>query len=605
MSSTKVSNFARGWQNRARHEMLKDDALFRADDISLEELGMITCGRLHSENEYFKTIPSYTNEIDNLYQVMVEGVDKRLIYHNVGTWLHVWNSLSGASRTVSSDIISGNHISYAPLRPTLSDYTHVYITDGTTMLADTGTETMTWGIDPPTSSPSVETGSGSGNLSAGDYVYVYTFYDQSTGSESDPSNASSTITASADDSHLITNIGISSSSRVTSRRLYRTLADGGSYYLVATIPDNTTLSFVDTISDNDLTTEANTDQGIPPVGDFVVEFKGRLFLCGDTNFPERAYFSRKDRPENWPSTYYVEVEFGRRVRSLKVFDGNLYLFMEDGIERLSGTTADTFEPHSTRAHMGLAARWSAATGPDGIYYLSHDGIYRFDGAKSVRISDPIGRTFGLDADTWIDIVDMDSVEETCRAGFNRGVYYILVPMKDSDDTATNRLLAYNALDETWVRYTTDCKDLFCDRRRDEILGVVADYDNSNYYTVYNLLDSSSSTVSTASPEFITKSFRLTRSTEYAITGSGLKGREEQHITWVRQFRLDADGDWDLEFYIDGRQVHTQSFSDLSESSKMSWYDFPSKLKGLHMYVRGQATGTPKPTTHKFRSIEIK
>lgn len=604
---TLISNFSKGWQNTVQQEDMNKDAQFMCKDCDVGELGVIKCRKLHKEDTYFAGL-SLTSEINNFYQTDVEGSGTKLVYYTSGVYLYRWNSATGITTTLSSAMV-GNHVSYAPLKPVLSTRTHVFITDGVTQLCDDGTSSKTWGIDAPTVPLDASTVGSGGNLSAGDYSYVYTFYDNETGTESDPSPVCADFTALANDSVTLTNIEISINSRVTGRKIYRTIADGGTKYLVTTIPDNVTTTFLDTITDDNLVTELNTDQGTPPEGDVVFSFRNRLWMI-EPDYPNRVRYSRSSRPDSFPSTYFLDV--GTADDELCNFfelDGALYTLGDTNIFRLYGDDADTYDFVKTRSHVGTDCRWSVAVGPDGAYFMrKKKGVYRFDGLKSALASEGIKRTFELSTETWVDIVDRSSVESEARAGFIDSTYWLLVPIKDSDGDISNRLFAYDSGrpsgSQTWSMYKTSCDDIFADKGRGILYGCMSSLSSDGYYSVYELFSVNQNSNDSASPEFVTKSFPIVVPRSYGVTSSGFVASTTPAIGWLKKFRLDALGSWDVTVYVDGRSAYTRSLTGLTAADRGTWYDVETKLKGRYFYLHLEATGTPGPVIHKIREIEV-
>uniref|UniRef100_A0A6M3J6V3 Putative tail collar domain protein n=1 Tax=viral metagenome TaxID=1070528 RepID=A0A6M3J6V3_9ZZZZ len=604
-----ISTFTKGWQNAGRHELMADEALYMCQDMSLDITGAIRCRDLNVEAAQFSG-KTYTTEIDDVYQINVEGVDKQLIFYRVDSSLFCWNSATSTTRTVSS-AMSGEHISYAPLKPLLSSSTFVYVTDGTTMLADNGTTSTTWGIDPPEAAPNIQISAGLGRLTAGAYRYMYTYYDSTTGAESDPSPICAALTASTNDAMIVSDVRVSTNSRVTSRRIYRTLTSGGVYYLLAIISDNTTTTFIDTLSDDDLTTEATMDQGVPPTVRIVFPYKGMLLLAGDDNYPNRVWYTIKDKPDSVPSTYYAEVGTSEdKIMNVASLEGMVHFIRKGGVSVLYGETYDTLKPADTLAHVGTYAKWSVATGPDGIYYLADSGVYRFNGKTAVNVSEPIGMCFGKTPSTWYDIVDKPTAMNSSIGCFLEGVYYLIVPMRDVDGTVSNKLIAYNTQQpsgsQTWLLYDIDLNHITVDRTRTKLFGSMEKPDASGNYSVYELFNAASSTIDTAGPQLVTKSYKITQGKQYTLSGAGgIAATEESAIDWLRKYRIDADGSWDLDFYLDGRSVYTISLSNLSGSDRYLWRNFPSKLKGRFLYIHITGTGTPQPDSHIIREIEVK
>lgn len=603
MTQVMITGFSLGTQNRASQEQMKGEALYYMKDLSLEALGSVMCRRLNTYLSDFSGV-STTDPVKDVYQVDVEGTSKRLLFYRLGGSLYCYNSETNATRTVSS-AMSGGVVYYAPLKPILSDVTYVFITDGTTMLADNGSSAITWGIGAPTGAVFVQVlASVTGNLSAGAYKYVYTFYDAVTGSESDPSPACAPLTVAANQTIDVSNIGTSSNTRVTARRLYRTIANGGSYYLVATIPDNVTTSFFDTIADSTLSVLGDTDQGEPPVGSMVVSFRNMLMLAGDSNYPNRVYYCMPDRPDNFPSFNYIDAgSSDDKIVGMVEWEGKMYFVQSAGIAGLEGTSADNFVSYKTRSLTGTAAGRTAVATYDGIYFLGFDGVYRFDGGKSVKISEAIEKCFGPTASELYDVVDYSQVVAEAKAVFFQGKYHIVLPMLDYTGTVQNKLWVYDLADKSWLLHDMDLQDVFADEGRGELYGSMLEYGSTTDYTVYKLLHDSSSTVDVPVLKAVTKAYPLSG----VIAGSTTEGHAERAhaVGWMKRYRIEATGSWTVKFYLDGRLVHTGTHSNVTLADRYKWYNLPGKLKGVYVYVQLDSTGSPRPDTHSFSLLEIR
>ena len=585
-----INSFSDGWQNKARRELMKDSALYMCEDLTLDEIGSLGCRYKHTEDSYFAN-QTLAGKIRDLLVFYVEGLDHKLVYYRIGTTLYCWNSYTEYTRTVSISMTK-EHITGAMLRPELSENSHIYITDGLTMFSDSGSADYAWGIDPPDNLPLVSMAGSGGNLSAGGYSYRYTFYDNDTGAESDPSVVSATTTASANDLATISHIQVSSNPRVTSRKLYRTLANGGVWYLVTTLNDNVTTEIEDSKLDANLTTELNTDQGIPPYGDVVVAYKNRLFLTGNTDYPNRVWYSDSDSPDNWDSLNYLEVgTTNSRIMNIVEFEGKLYFIQTDGICGLYGSDENTFAWHKTRSHVGVSARWSCSAGPDGIYFMSHDGVYRFDGLKSIRISESIDRTFGIKPDIWTEIVDQETANATTRGDFLLGVYYLLVPMSDSTGIVTNRLLTYDTFSQVWTKYLFDGSCLCTDARKGKILAGRLRF-SAFHYTIYELMNSINIHDNTAHPRFVTKTYTIANT------------EDSNSVGWLRRFRVDCIGAWTLRFYVDGLLVYTKILTNQTAHTRYQWYSFEPQIKGRYMFVYAEAPQGSTTYEDVFYEMEV-
>jgi hypothetical protein len=138
-------------------------------------------------------------------------------------------------------------------------------------------------ITKPGSAPTIVAGSASGSLGAGLYSYKVTFV--TAFGETDPSVASSSITTSSGSINLSA-IPVSADTNVTSRKIYRTASGGASWLLRATIADNTTTTYADTLADASLGTAA-------PLAGFNSAMSREI---------ERGYCSRSS-----PSVFAVET----------------------------------------------------------------------------------------------------------------------------------------------------------------------------------------------------------------------------------------------------------------------------------------------------------
>jgi hypothetical protein len=588
-----VGNFSKGWQNKARRELMQDGALFLCEDLDIDELGALHCRKDNTQDTYFAT-QTITDEVEDLVIFNLEGREHRVVYYRIGTSLYCWDSYTSETRTVSTSM-SGERVSYAALKPLLSTSTYVYITDGVTMFCDTGVTSYLWGIDPPDNLPQVVMAGSGGSLAAGGYSYRYTFYDSDTGAESAPSCVSATTTAVANDSATVSELMPSTNSRVTSRRLYRTVADGGVWYYVGPLNDNATKEYLDGLIDASLGSELTTDQDIPPTGDLLVAYKERLFLAGNVDYPNRVYFSYANKPDMWESTSYLDVGVSNdEIVAMVEFEGKLYFMQNTGICGLYGSDEDTFAYHKTRSHVGVSAPQSVSVGPDGIYFLSHDGVYRFDGLKSVRISDAIDRVFWLQTDGVTEIVDKDTVGEVAKACFYGGKYYLVLPMYVALEDLTNRLVVYDVFTQTWTKYMMNCSCLFADMTEGRVLGGLSVRGLVGRYSVYELMNSVSGSDLPA-PEFISKS--------YQIAGQ-VEGGRSKAVSWLRRFRVDCKGSWTVAFYVDGTLAYTKALTGQSASTRYKWYSFEPKIKGRYVYVDVTATGGPEAYEWVFNELEI-
>jgi len=139
---------------------------------------------------------------------------------------------------------------------------YAYINGAWRLIASLDTQvspTRTHHLDPgveqvsnPSGAPTATDNGDSGSLSAGDYQWKVTFV--AAWGETEGSPASGIVTVDADSAVDLTDIPTGPAG-TENRNIYRTEADGDTYYLVDTIEDNTTTSFTDDLADSGLGSE--------------------------------------------------------------------------------------------------------------------------------------------------------------------------------------------------------------------------------------------------------------------------------------------------------------------------------------------------------------
>lgn len=111
-------------------------------------------------------------------------------------------------------------------------------------------------ISAPTALTAVLAGVGTGNLANGVYKYKVTFVGTNGETEAGTASAPVTVTDWSVDGQLSLSAIPVGPTGVSARKIYRTLAGGSDYYLVTTLNDNSTATYVDNIADGSLTTAA-------------------------------------------------------------------------------------------------------------------------------------------------------------------------------------------------------------------------------------------------------------------------------------------------------------------------------------------------------------
>jgi hypothetical protein len=309
-----------------------------------------------------------------------------------------------------------------------------------------------WGIDAPTTAPTVRSGQGAGLT--GEYNAKYT-YVRKVGAvvvaESNPSPAATTSAVLSNASLAITATA-PTDPQVTHLRFYRTTAGAGTYLYDGELAVNGTYAFgytyttwevledtgtgykfttVDpthntentysweeryldlassvttptytqpfdmfdsTVIDGDLGDEVATDHDRPPLGSFVFgpAYDGTCFILKDN----LLYYCKPKQPEYWPATFFIEVSTPQLPLKTGFFhNGQVYVCSSAELYYIQGTGDGTFLPFIMRAKVGAQSlRGAASVAGRGIYRTGPDGIYLFTSGADSKISeqalDPIFR----------------------------------------------------------------------------------------------------------------------------------------------------------------------------------------------------------------------
>jgi len=279
----------------------------------------------------------------------------------------------------------------------------------------------------------------------GVYTYKITFY--TTSYEVSFNTPSNTITVSDNDINL-TMIPIGPDSfggeAIIGRKVYRTSNAGSDYKLLSngTIANNTATTLTD--SDADAARGAALSPGYtyaPPKGKFCLVHKNRLWISGDPTYPSRVYYSEDGSHDYFLPGSYLDVRQndGDSVTFIKQLLGVLTVGKNRTIQKIytDGDDPSTeWEISDPLSFMGCQAPYSAVNTSQGIFYLSYDGIYNFNGQYSSLVSDIITPTIK-------DISSSNLVN--CWGIFHRNTYYLSFTSESTGATSNNRLLVFDTL----------------------------------------------------------------------------------------------------------------------------------------------------------------
>ena len=138
------------------------------------------------------------------------------------------------------------------------------------------------------------------------------------------------------------------------------------------------------------TVQATTRTGTPvSIGTIAFD---RAWLAGDPDNPNVLYYSDRFNPESFPLENTLDIgNPSDPIMGIVEWNGQLYVFTQTTIWNILGANTGTSVPlpYKTAAHHGLYAvdGWTETDGE--LWFVSEGGIYAFQGATDVYVSEQI------------------------------------------------------------------------------------------------------------------------------------------------------------------------------------------------------------------------
>lgn len=261
------------------------------------------------------------------------------------------------------------------IRDYLEYQSKVYYTDGATAKKIIADVTYDLGIEQPSAAPVTTLNTGDGKLT-GTLQYVYTYYNVTDGTESQPSPISPEIVA--DKSSVSLTLVHSSDPQVSHIKIYRI---GGSFTKfievkeVANIQGTQTDNLEDSkVFGKNLSSKTN---GKPIVGlRYLVQSRQTFFAAKDA----KLYFTRDiGNPNYWPETSYID--FKENITGLAVVNQGLLVFTKYETHIVIGSNSSTFVTHLISRTQGCLSNASIVNSSSSVIFISNDGICLTSGSS--------------------------------------------------------------------------------------------------------------------------------------------------------------------------------------------------------------------------------
>lgn len=176
---------------------------------------------------------------------------------------------------------------------------------------------------------------------------------------------------------------------ITAVRIYRLPAAGTVMQYVGDIPRGDKY-FMDTLSDGELGYSVPTDTGLPSNFRLLATFENRMFAVGGFGNPNRVACSKAGYPDVWPALFEIRLTASlgtRMITQMRVLNGALYLFLDEGILRMYGSSPENYGFGPVSEFVGCIAPKTMVSHTDGVVFLSKDGLYFFNGSQLRKVTE--------------------------------------------------------------------------------------------------------------------------------------------------------------------------------------------------------------------------
>src|SRR5882757_1739199 len=305
-------------------------------------------------------------------------------------------------------------------------------------------------------------GTGTAGTLTGTYTWKLTFVGTN-GEESDASLPSSTIILSTQQGTL-TGIPLGDG-RTASRNIYRKGFATGTpltlYYLVGSIPDNTTTVYSDNLTDIAATTAGTILAGDVP-GDFPNSRLGNLQVRFPVYHYDRVFWVNQNQSNQviwskpldgfaYPVVNFFNVGDSKPIVRLISIFGELIIIKTDSIWRLTGTDETSFDLTQTPSSVGTDMPFTIVALPDKILFANRWGLWVFNGYTSQPLTTKLDLWFKQDDRTNEELFGVNgfhppevaspTVPQNFDATGNSEKYYL--SYAEAGQTANNALLVFD------------------------------------------------------------------------------------------------------------------------------------------------------------------
>src|SRR3990167_8558030 len=212
-----------------------------------------------------------------------------------------------------------------------------------------------------------------------------------------------------------------------------------------------TWAFSSTMVDDDLGEEVEYDNDVPVGNHLCASFQEHVFTAGDPENPHYLSFSKRFRPESFPTDNFLEIGTANDpITALVPIAGLLGMFTRDTKYRISGNSSTGFTHYEALARRGTRATKSVVASDQGIIFVANDGVYVTNLiGQDKKLSSKIESLFTGDTVSDELPINQDAMDQVAGT-YYKNKYYFVAPVGTS--TTPNRMFIYAFDTEDWTCY---------------------------------------------------------------------------------------------------------------------------------------------------------
>jgi hypothetical protein len=235
--------------------------------------------------------------------------------------------------------------------------------------------------------------------------------------------------------------------------------------MVSSTPQLTSGMVLLRTQDSGLGVAVETDNDPPPLCSWVASFQEHAFLCRDAANPNYLWYSKRYRPEAYPTDNYLDIGTAEDpVQCAVPLVGFLGVFTLLTKYRVLGNDTSGFVPIEALSSRGTPAANAVSITEAGALYVARDGLFLTDFlGKDELLSAAIEPLFYGETLHDYAPIDWDYAMEMCTASWKQRLYW---GYRATD--GSRNLAVYSRATGQWYFYDYDAVSLCVEEADDQL-----------------------------------------------------------------------------------------------------------------------------------------